>query len=749
MAALLLGGTEKLRRRARVRRAAGAGRPPIPRPRWSPRPRSHRAERVFDLSDEPVLREQRAVLAGSHALAAGLTYRGADFDVLAAPARPPVGVPTMAVIGTGKRIGKTAVSRPPGPSAHGLRSPRGGGGDGSGRAGAARRWWIRRAAPIGAGRVARRAPAPGARRVRLPRGRGAGRVPTVGARRCGGGLAGAPSTSNVEQAVAELAAAEREPDLLLLEGSGAAVPPVAAERTDPGHVGCPAGTGAADAGLGPYRVLVSDMVVIDDVRAAAGAMRTGASRCEPAVETVSRAIPVVATVLRPVPAEDVAGARVALLHHRVRCRFTDRLRTTLQTGTAPRSPRWWARCRTGRRCARRLDAPGRAMRPTCYLVEIKAAAIDVVAEAAAAHRGASDRLLRQPARVRFPGRRGWTRRCSALADEAVADMRDLPLLAAAASRRGRSPGGTAVRSRASAAAARRAAVLEGPDGADARCCRGSRPSAPTSSRSVIEREVGESGADEMPIDQLHRLVEGVLGREETPAMVARYHGWQQVLHLDRPLVLLIGGATGTGKSSLATEIAFRLGISRITSTDVVRQVDAGVLRPGADAGAALLLVRRGRGAARSRMPDPDAEDRALYGFIQQAEQVAVGANAVVERAVLEGLSTVVEGVHLVPGLVAAGAARGRRGGAGDARDHRRGEPPGALLCPRLRVGRDAGDGALPEAVRRDPPDPGLPGRRGPSGRAVPVIEAGDPTRRCWRVIDLILERATGRAVAVG
>ena len=44
---------------------------------------------------------------------------------------------------------------------------------------------------------------------------------------------------------------------------------------------------------------------------------------------------------------------------------------------------------------------------------------------------------------------------------------------------------------------------------------------------VIEREVGESGADEMSIDQLHRLVEGVLGREDTPAMLARYHGWHR------------------------------------------------------------------------------------------------------------------------------------------------------------------------------------------------------------------------------
>ena len=59
------------------------------------------------------------------------------------------------------------------------------------------------------------------------------------------------------------------------------------------------------------------------------------------------------------------------------------------------------------------------------------------------------------------------------------------------------------------------------------------------------------------------------------------------------------------------------------------------------------------------MPDPDDTDRALYGFIQQAEQVAVGATAVVDRAVQEGLSTVLEGVHLVPGLVEPS----QRGGA--------------------------------------------------------------------------------------
>ena len=46
---------------------------------------------------------------------------------------------------------------------------------------------------------------------------------------------------------------------------------------------------------------------------------------------------------------------------------------------------------------------------------------------------------------------------------------------------------------------------------------------------------------------------------------------QDLKQLDVPLVILIGGATGTGKSTVATEIAYRLGITRATSTDFIRQ----------------------------------------------------------------------------------------------------------------------------------------------------------------------------------
>jgi len=166
----------------------------------------------------------------------------------------------------------------------------------------------------------------------------------------------------------------------------------------------------------------------------------------------------------------------------------------------------------------------------------------------------------------------------------------------------------------------------------------------------IEETVLEVGATEISLDDLHRIVEGVLEGRDGPAGVARYRAWQAVLRRERPVIVIIGGATGTGKSTLATELAYRLGISRITSTDVVRQVMRAFFSPALMPSLHYSSFEAG-GGMKMPMPDPDQGDRALYGFIQQAEQVAVGVVAVVERAVLEGLSTVVEGVHLVPGLV--------------------------------------------------------------------------------------------------
>jgi cyclic 2,3-diphosphoglycerate synthetase len=216
-----------------------------------------RPDAILDLSDEPVLGYRERMQVAAVALTRGLPYLGPDFRLdppLSEP--PPPGIPTLAVFGTGKRTGKTAI----------------------------------------AGEVARIASSRGLVPVVVAMGRGgppepqiaeagsvslerllelvqAGQhaasdyledalttgVTTIGARRAGGGLAGAPYASTLRDAVR--VAAAREPGLLITEGSGAALPDVG---WDAGILVVPATcpleylTGY----LGPYRLLRADLAIV-------------------------------------------------------------------------------------------------------------------------------------------------------------------------------------------------------------------------------------------------------------------------------------------------------------------------------------------------------------------------------------------------------------------------------------------------------------------------------------------------------
>jgi len=371
VAALLLGGTEKLRGAPDygvpledAGRDTAAG--------MLAAARKHAAGRIVDLSDEPVLSERERFRLVSHALAAGLSYHGADFE-FRPPPRHPAGVPAIAVIGTGKRIGKTALC---GHLARLLGERHRVVLVAMGRGGPEQPELVDGAEPPTLAHLLERSRAGQHAASDFLEDAALARVTTVGARRCGSGLAGTPFLSNVEEAV--VLARERDPELLLLEGSGAAVPPVAADRT---LLVTSAARPAADLeiGLGPFRVLVSDVVVmtmceaplaesrqVESVRAAVLASRPDAT--------------VIATVLRPHPNEPIEGERVALfttagaaIHDRLAGFLRDDHGADVTAVVGSLSDRT--------ALAADLDSPGVRAADT-YLIEIKAAAIDVVAEAA-------------------------------------------------------------------------------------------------------------------------------------------------------------------------------------------------------------------------------------------------------------------------------------------------------------------------------------------------------------------------------
>jgi 2-phosphoglycerate kinase len=154
----------------------------------------------------------------------------------------------------------------------------------------------------------------------------------------------------------------------------------------------------------------------------------------------------------------------------------------------------------------------------------------------------------------------------------------------------------------------------------------------------IERRLALRGDREVGVDGLDRVFPEVLRGEEGESAVRRYQGWRRLDRLERPLVVLIGGTTGVGKSTLATMLAARLGITRVIATDVIRQV----LR--------AFFTHEAMPSVHSSA----FEAGGLEGYEDQAERVATGIAAIVERAANEGKPVVVEGVHVLPGALDPG-----------------------------------------------------------------------------------------------
>ena len=165
----------------------------------------------------------------------------------------------------------------------------------------------------------------------------------------------------------------------------------------------------------------------------------------------------------------------------------------------------------------------------------------------------------------------------------------------------------------------------------------------------VERDLIARGESTVDFERLHELALDTLGPEEGERAVRRLRRFSELQHLDAPIILLVGGATGTGKSTVATEAAHRLGITRVTSTDFVREtMRAFFSREFMPS----IHYSSFEAAPAVDRPEDDREGTVL-GFLEQTRNVLVGVRAAIERALHEGWSMVLEGVHLVPGMVPA------------------------------------------------------------------------------------------------
>ncbi|MDZ4169779.1 MAG: 2,3-diphosphoglycerate synthetase [Coriobacteriia bacterium] len=328
---------------------------------------------LVDLSDEPVLSAADRFKLASLALGRGVEYRGADFVFTPPRSRVEPRTPTLGIIGTGKRVGKTAVS------AYIARSLKAAGRDivvlAMGRGGPAEPEVIHgdqvaltTSDLLEMARQGKHASSDNYEDAVMSR------VTTVGCRRCGGGLAGETFFSNVPDGARLADTLGKE--LIVLEGSGAAIPPVHADASVI-VVSAGKGVGYVRDYFGPYRLGRADLVVLSSAEEPL-ATKADVEAIRAAIAALAPEVPVIATTLRPAPIEPVAGRKVLFA-------------TTAPAAIAPRLAEHLEShygCEVvavstalSDRIKLREDLAAHRGRFDLLLTELKAAAIDVVAAA--------------------------------------------------------------------------------------------------------------------------------------------------------------------------------------------------------------------------------------------------------------------------------------------------------------------------------------------------------------------------------
>ncbi len=166
---------------------------------------------------------------------------------------------------------------------------------------------------------------------------------------------------------------------------------------------------------------------------------------------------------------------------------------------------------------------------------------------------------------------------------------------------------------------------------------------------AIESELWAAERPEITSKEITNRVLELLEIFAGPSVSKAYRKWVKFSHTGRPLIILIGGTNGSGKSSIGSELAHRLDIVRTQSTDMLREVMR-LLAPAR----LVPTLHTSSFDAYTRMPSVSEtykSEEMIHGYLTQSSQVAVGVEGVLNRTCNEQVSLILEGVHLHPQIM--------------------------------------------------------------------------------------------------
>jgi 2-phosphoglycerate kinase len=168
---------------------------------------------------------------------------------------------------------------------------------------------------------------------------------------------------------------------------------------------------------------------------------------------------------------------------------------------------------------------------------------------------------------------------------------------------------------------------------------------------LIYEHLLAAGVTSINSSQLGYITYQCLQQELSKKAADRYLVWSEFQRSGRPLLLLICGAVGTGKSTIATEVAHLLDVVRIQSTDMLREVMRMMLPQRL-----VPVLHASSFNAWRELPIQDKRERSREqliadGYRSQVEMLTVACEAVLARAVEESVPLILEGVHAHPDVL--------------------------------------------------------------------------------------------------
>ena len=170
----------------------------------------------------------------------------------------------------------------------------------------------------------------------------------------------------------------------------------------------------------------------------------------------------------------------------------------------------------------------------------------------------------------------------------------------------------------------------------------------------VEVDLAERRESTVDLERLRGLAREDLGDEEGERAVTQLQRLAELQSLDVPIIVLIGGSTGTGKSTVAAEVAHRLGITRVASTDFIRQTMRAFFSREF-----MPTIHYSSFEAGEAVDEDVTGDPTVVGFVDQCRHVCVGVEAAIHRSLTEGWSMVHGGRAPRPGAAAAARSRAR------------------------------------------------------------------------------------------